>query len=166
MLRSTLPSLKVSSRPCFDNSSAVRPPKRSEPSWGTQAAVGTPARRGTPSQRSHSIPRGPCRKGRKGFACPIDHTSTSHHQTMNASFLIEPLPALLSGLWTRDWQNCPGLSPGPRGLGSHGDRPLDYMRHPIKAKRVIFLFSRGTQPTESLTQAKPRKWKASPFLLR
>ena len=94
-----LPSLKVPSRPLF-RQFLSRPPTKEEQATlmgyyqqqlGRLHAGELQASDLTASQE------GPCRKGRKGFACPIDHEPRrSHHQTMNASFLIERTPALLS----------------------------------------------------------------------
>ncbi|MEC9130183.1 MAG: DUF1501 domain-containing protein, partial [Verrucomicrobiota bacterium] len=77
---------------------------------------------------------------------------------MNASFLIERTRRHF-------FQDC-GLGIGKMALasllareglrGATGDRPLDYMRHPIKAKRVIFLFMAGAPSQLELFDHKPK----------
>ena len=77
---------------------------------------------------------------------------------MNASFLIERTRRHF-------FQDC-GLGIGKMALasllareglrGATGDHPLDYMRHPIKAKRVIFLFMAGAPSQLELFDHKPK----------
>ena len=132
----------------FDNSSAVRPPRRQATCGLLPAAVGAPTW-GTPSQRSHSIPRGSLSKGPQGFY-PVDHEPRrSHHQTVNASFHRTARRHFFRDCGLGIGKMALALS-GREGCGEPWRPPSTTCATRLRPNELSSFHGRGAQPTGTL----------------